>query len=59
MTVTNVTIELHSMVILLHINTVHEGVRYDCNQCDYRYTQQGKHTTHIKLVHNGLRYNCN
>ena len=31
-----------------HIQSVHEGVKYDC---DYKAAQQGSHTAHIQLVH--------
>ena len=30
-----------------HIRLVHKGVKYECNQCDYRATMQGILTRHI------------
>ena len=41
-----------------HIQTKHEGVRYDCDQCDYQATQQGNLTVHIQTKHEGVRYAC-
>ena len=34
-------------------------MKYDCNLCDYKDTQQSHLITHIKSVHEGLRYDCN
>ena len=41
------------------MQSVHEGVRYDCNQCDYRATQQSNLNSHMKSIHEGIRYECN
>ena len=36
----------------------HEGVRYPCNQCDYKATLSSNLITHIKSQHEGVRYPC-
>ena len=43
----------------IHIQSVHEGVRFFCNQCEYKATHQSSLTTNIQLVHEGVRYICN
>ena len=32
--------------LTIHKQSIHEGVRYECDQCDYKATQQGSLTTH-------------
>ena len=39
-----------------HIKGAHEGLKYYCNDCDYKATYRGTLTTHIKAVHEGLKY---
>ena len=34
-----------------HIRSVHEGVKYACNRCDYQATRQDNLTAHIKRHH--------
>ena len=48
----------HNTSVHAHIRSVHEGVKYACNQCDYQATRQGL-TIHIQSVHKGFRYACN
>ena len=36
-----------------HIKGAHEGLKYYCNDCDYKATHKGTLTTHIKAVHEG------
>jgi predicted RNA-binding Zn-ribbon protein involved in translation (DUF1610 family) len=36
----------------------HESVRYQCDQCDYKASQQSNLTTHKKAMHEGVRYTC-
>ena len=43
----------------LHTKFKHEGVYYDCNQCDYQATTQGNLTQHIHSKHEGVKYACN
>ena len=37
----------------------HEGVKYPCNQCDQKFTQQSSLQTHIQSKHEGIKYPCN
>ena len=41
-----------------HIKSKHEGVRYPCDQCDYRATQKSLLLNHIKAKHEGVKYPC-
>ena len=41
-----------------HIKTVHEGLRYSCDQCEFKATQQGTVNGHIQSIHKGIRYAC-
>ena len=34
-----------------HVEAIHEGVRYPCDQCDYRATQPGNVKRHETLKH--------
>ena len=36
-----------------------KGLRYKCNQCEYKATRKTNLTAHIQSVHEGLRYVCN
>ena len=45
-------------IFTTHIKYAYEGVRYDCNHCDYIATRQGNLTTHTKSVHKGDKYEC-
>ena len=47
-----------TLVILLML-TVHDGVKYACNQCDFQATRQDNLTTHIQSIHEGIKYACN
>ena len=35
-----------------------EGIKYPCNQCDYKATQQSHLQQHIKSKHEGIKYPC-
>ena len=39
--------------------TIHQGVKYACDQCDYQATTQSNLTVHIKSKHEGVKYACN
>ena len=41
-----------------HIRSKHEGIRYPCDQCDYKATDKGNLMKHIKSIHEGIRYPC-
>ena len=40
-----------------HIKTIHEGVKFPCEQCDYKATQKGDLLRHIKSKHQGVKFN--
>ena len=42
----------------LHVNKVHEGLRYSCDQCVFRATQSNLLKSHIEYVDMGIRYQC-
>ena len=44
-------------VLKTHIESVHEGIMYDCNQCDYQATEKSSLRRHINR-HNGNEYKC-
>ena len=39
--------------------SIHEEVKYSCNQCNYKASQQGHLKTHKMSVHEGVKYSCN
>ena len=41
-----------------HIKSVHEGVKYDCDQCEKQYTEKGNLTRHVKSTHNSVKHAC-
>ena len=41
-----------------HIKNVHLGIRYHCDQCDHKATQQSSLNVHIKNKHEGVQYKC-
>ena len=41
-----------------HKQTVHQGVKYACDQCDSQFTQQSDLTRHIQSKHEGVKYAC-
>ena len=51
---------LHAGSLYTHIKGAHEGLKYYCNDCDYKATHRGTVTTHIKAGHEGERnfVNC-
>jgi hypothetical protein len=44
--------------ILNHKQAQHEGVRYGCNQCDYKAPYNGQLTKHKQDQHEGVRFGC-
>ena len=38
-------------ILKVHIDSVHEGIRYACDQCDYRATQKSSLNRHFKRMH--------
>ena len=41
-----------------HIESIHEGFKYGCDQCDYQATQQINLKRHIESKHEGVKYAC-
>ena len=41
-----------------HIQSIHEGVCYSCDQCDYKATEKGSLKKHVESIHEGVRYSC-
>ena len=39
--------------------SVHEGVKYQCFQCDSKFTLKGSLKKHKLSVHEGVKYPCN
>ena len=39
--------------------SVKEGVKYPCDQCDYKATLPHHLQQHIKSIHDGVKYPCN
>ena len=48
----------HRYVMLKHYRSVHEGIKYPCNQCDYQATQQSSLQTHIAAKHSDKILKC-
>ena len=42
----------------MHKQTIHKGVRYGCNQCGYRFSEQKIVNHHTQTIHEGLVYEC-
>ena len=49
---------LHAGSLYTHIKGTHEGLKYYCNDCDYKATHRGTVTIHIKAGHEGLKHLC-
>ena len=37
---------------------VHEGINYQCDQCDYKATKKINLKRHKRVVHEGIKYKC-
>ena len=44
--------------IALHMYSVYEGVKYECNKCEYRASTQGNLICHIQSVHERAMHKC-
>ena len=38
--------------------SIHDGVKYNCEYCDYNATNKGSLTQHVKSIHDGVKYRC-
>lgn len=41
-----------------HIKSVHEGLKFQCPQCEHKATRERNLHMHIKSVHEGLKFQC-
>ena len=41
---------IYVKIRLKHNKSVHEKIKYPCNQCEYKATEKGHLKTHIELV---------
>ena len=39
--------------------TIHKGVNYSCEFCEYKASVKSNLKTHVESIHNGFRYSCN
>ena len=46
------------MGLFYHKQSVHEGVKYACEHCDFQSTQQSHLKAHIQSKHKGFKYAC-
>ena len=38
-----------------HQKSIHQGLKYPCDECDYQATQAGNPWKHIKKMHDGIK----
>ena len=43
-------------ILKIHIESVHEKVKYPCNQCEYKAIGHRSITRHIRSVHEKVKY---
>ena len=41
-----------------HRQSVHEGIKYPCDQCEYKATAMGSLRRHYNAIHSGHKYPC-
>ena len=41
-----------------HVESVHDGVKYSCESCDYKATTKGNLQRHVVSVHDGVKHSC-
>ena len=41
-----------------HKRSVHEGIKYPCNQCEYLASRKEHLDRHKRLVHEGIKFPC-
>ena len=57
MTIFNLLIVISCLISLFHMNSIHEGVRYNCEKCDKSFTDSSSMKAHVRNVHEGRRKN--
>ena len=40
------------------MKSIHDGVKYSCEYCDYKATEKGSLQKHLKSFHKGVKYSC-
>ena len=40
-----------------HYDSIHKGITYTCNQCDYKFTRESSLKTHIEAIHENVHKN--
>ena len=55
---TNVINALRKQQLKYHIESKHDGIYYNCNECGYTSSFKGNLKTHIKTKHEGTCYSC-
>ena len=50
--------ELWTVSLLKHKKSIHEGVKYPCDQCDYKATEKGQLLKHMKCVDKSQCVDC-
>ena len=48
----------HQSSLKNHNMSVHESIKYPCNQCESKFTQKGDLKKHIMSVHENVKYPC-
>ena len=48
----------HRGSFLRHVKSVHEGVKFPCQQCEYKAATRGSLLKHVKSVHEGVKFPC-
>ena len=43
---------------MIHIDSVHEGIKYPCNKCEYKASTQSYLNEHINAIHKGKKFYC-
>ena len=41
-----------------HNQSLHDGVMFSFDQCDYKATLKGSLAKHLKSIHKGLKFSC-
>ena len=55
---TSVITMLIDRTVKAHKKSVHEGVMYSCDNCDYQVAHPRNLINHQKSIHEGVRYSC-
>ena len=51
--------QLGGNILREHIRSIHKGICYLCNQCEYQATLTQYLRKHIQSIHEGFRHVCN